>query len=227
MNLSFILIGSLPTKGMKSIGNVSLLAANKKHTIIEKHIINITSVFPTAEIIVVGGFENKKMQKLIDKHKRVKFTHHEIYSNSNETQSLKQGLSLCTNTKCIVFNTNCIVSKSFWSKLKYRIKKSIIIINPNKRFNSNLGATINNDKVNYIFFGLPNKITNIYILQSDHIKYFLEQWQDSWKSKYLFETINTLSKYKPFYYQEINNSISLINNMKDYHQISKKKESYV
>ncbi len=227
MNLSFILISSLPTKGMKSIGNVSLLAANKKQTIIEKHVINIMSVFPTAEIIVVGGFENKKMQKILDKYKRVKFTHHEIYSHSNETQSLKQGLNYCTNTKCIVFNTNCIISKSFWLKIRYRIKKSIAIINSSKRFNSDLGATINNNMINYIFFGLPNKITNLYILQNDHIKYFLEQWQDSWQSKYLFETINTLSKYKPFYYQEINNSISLINNMKDYHQINKKKESYV
>ena len=166
MNLSFILISSLPTKGMKSIGNVGLLAANKKQTIIEKHIINITSVFPTAEIIVVGGFESKKMQKLIDKYKRVKFTQHEIYTHSNETQSLKQGLSCCTNTKCIVFNTNCIVSKSFWLKIKYRIKKSIVIISSNKRFNSNLRATINNDKVTYIFFGLPNKFTNLNKLQS-------------------------------------------------------------
>jgi len=227
MNLSFILVSSLPTKGMKSIGNVSLLAANKKQTIIEKHVINIMSVFPTAEIIVVGGFENKKMQKILDKYKTVKFTHHEIYSYSNETQSLKRGLDCCTNTKCIVFNTNCIIGKSFWSKIKYRIKKSIVVINSNKGFNSNLGATINSDKINYIFFGLPNKITNLYILQNNHIEYFLQQWHDSWQSKYLFETINTLSKYKPFYYQDINSSISLINNMKDYHQINKKKESYV
>ena len=226
MNLSFILISSLPTKGMKSIGNVSLLAANKKQTIIEKHISNIISVFPTAEIIVVGGFENKKMERILSKYKKVKFTHHEIYSHSNETQSLKQGLKFCTNTKCVVFNTNCIAGKVFWSKIKYRIKKSVVVLNSSKRFNSNLGATLNDDQVNYIFFGLPHKIANVYILQKDHIEYFLQEWSDSWQSKYLFEIINILSKHKPFYYQEINNSISLISNIKDYNQI-KKKESYV
>ena len=226
MNLSVIIIASMPTKGMKSMGNISLLPITKKQSIIEKHINNIHAAFPTAEIVVVGGFENKKMQKLLQKNENVKYISHNIENYSNETQSLYYGLKQCKNTKCIIFNANCIATKNFWSKIKYRAKKSIAVINSNKRFNSTIGSTLKGKEINYIFFGLPHKIANVYLLQQPHIEYFLENYQESWGSKYLFETINILSKYQPFFYEEINNNIVIINSMKDYQQITKK-EAYV
>jgi len=226
MNLSFILIASMPTKGMKSMGNVTLLPLNKRYSILEKHIHNISSVFPTAEIVVVGGFENKKMYKLLNKYKNIKYVYHTVKSYSNETQSLYEGIKKCKNTKCIALNANCVTHKNFWNKLKHRTKKSIVILNSNKNFNGNVGATIKGKEINYIFFGLPHKITNIYILQKNHMEYFINNYCEQWISKYLFETINILCKYDPMYYENTNNNIFIINNIKDYNKITKK-EAYV
>jgi hypothetical protein len=222
MNLSVIIIASMPTKGMKSIGNVGLLPITKKQLILEKHIENIYATYPTAEIVIVGGFESKRMQKALKKHKNIKYVHHDIKNYSNETQSFYEGLVKCKNTKCIIFNANCVANKVFWSKIKYRTKTSIAIINNNKKFNSNIGATLTGEKINYIFYGLPNKITNIYLLQQKHIEYFLKNYSEFWMSKYLFETMNILSKYEPLFYQEINNNVFTINSMKDYNKITKK-----
>lgn len=226
MKLSIIIIASMPTKGMKSIGNVSLLPINKKQSILEKHITNIQSVFNNAEIIVVGGFENKKMQKLLSKYNNIKYVYHEVENHSNETKSFYEGLKVCKNNKCIVFNANCIANKSFWSKIKYRTKKSITVINSSKKFHSEIGATIKNQEINYIFYGLPHKITNVYLLQKQHIDYFLQHYIEPWGSRYLFETINMLCKKDKMYYQDIVNSIFIINSMKDYNKITKK-EAYV
>lgn len=216
----------MPTKGMRSVGNVSLLPVNKKQSILEKHINNIQSVFNGAEIVVVGGFESKKMQKLLYKYKNIKYIYHEVKNYSNETKSFYEGLKACKNNKCIVFNANCIANKSFWSKIKYRTKKSIAVINSSKSFHSEIGATTKNNEINYIFYGLPCKITNVYLLQKEHTDYFLQEYIEPWGSKYLFEIINILCKKRKMYYQDIVNNIFIINSMKDYNKITKK-EAYV
>ena len=224
MNLSFILISSMPTKGMKSMGNVNLLPVNKKCCILEKHIQNIQSVFPSAEIVVVCGFEHHRIQKLLKKYPKIKHVNHKIKPYSNETESMYCGLKQIKNTKCVVLNTNFVAGKSLWSKIKYRSKKSLVFINANKYFVSELGATIKNNVINYIFFGLPNKTTNIYLLQKPHIDYFLLNYSESYNSKYLFETMNQLIKYQEFSYENINyKNIKYINSTKDYYSITKRK----
>ena len=88
MNLSFILISSMPTKGMKSMGNVGLLPVNKKCCILDKHIQNIKSVYPTAEIIVVAGFEHQRIARMLKKYQKVKCISHDMQPYSNETESM-------------------------------------------------------------------------------------------------------------------------------------------
>ena len=224
MNLSFILISSMPTKGMKSMGNIGLLPFNKKSCILDKHIQNIKSVYPTAEIIVVAGFEQQRIARMLKKYEKVKCVSHDMQPYSNETESMWYGLRAMSNTKCIVLNINFVAGKALWTKIKYRSKKSLILLNSNKYFKNELGATLRNDKLNYIFFGLPNKIANIYLLQESHIKYFLDNYSENSRSKYLFETINTLAKHQDFYYDNINyKNMKYINNIKDYNSITQRK----
>ena len=224
MNLSFILISSMPTKGMKSMGNVGLLPVNKKCCILDKHIQNIKSVYPTAEIIVVAGFEHQRIARMLKKYQKVKCISHDMQPYSNETESMWYGLRALTNTKCIVLNINFVAGKALWTKIKYRSKKSLVLLNSNKYFKNELGATLRNDKLNYIFFGLPNKIANIYLLQESHIKHFLDNYSENARSKYLFETINTLAKHQDFYYDNINyKNMKYINNAKDYNSITQRK----
>lgn len=218
MALSFILISSLPIKGMKTAGNVGLLKY-KKHTIIQKHINNIISVYPKAEIVVIGGFEHKKLEKVVKQYKRVKYFYHDITETSNETQSLLLGLKNIRNKKAMVLNASCLINKSVLKHIP-NSKYSCVFINKNNSFNSNLGISTNDNEMNNIFFNLPNKINNMYFLNQSHINYAKDIGDDQFYNKYMFEFINILNEYEKFRYKVYNSkTCRVIYNNKDYNQI--------
>lgn len=220
MNISFIIIASLPIKGMKTVGNVGLLTYNKT-TILDKHISNIKEKYPKSEIVVVGGFEAKKIKKIISKYKNIKFIQHKITDRSNEVESFYKALSQIKYNKAVVFNVATIFSKILLSKLNLKHKNSCVILNTNKDFNSNLGAIINKDKkIENIFYNLPNKIANIYYLTNDHIDYAKSIESDILYNKYVFELINLLNAHQKFSYQNVNlKNHRIITNIRDYQHI--------
>jgi len=218
MAASFIIISSLPTKGMKTAGNIALVK-HKKSTLIERHINNIRSVYPRSEIIVVGGFEHKKVKKAVSEYHNITYVYHSIDETSNETESLLLGLNHVKNKNTIVFNVSCFFNKSLIKKIP-RTEKSFAIINTNKNYEGNIGATISNNHIDNIFFNLPNKLTNIYYLNKEHINYAISLDSSSLKNKYLFEFMNMLNHYNNFEYKKFNIAkFQIINNNKDFNKI--------
>lgn len=209
MSVSFIIISSLPTKGMKSMGNVGLLKY-KKYTIIEKHIEYILHNYNSAEIVVVGGFEHRKMQKILEQYNRVKYISHELSTTSNETQSLCEALKAIKYNKAIVINQNCMFAKNFWSKINTRVHKSFLVVNRHKEFTTNIGAIVDGDTLQHMFFNLPIKSTNIYCLNKKHIEYAKQICTEKLYSTYMFEFINLLNNYDKFTIQDVNTKKHII-----------------
>lgn len=209
MSVSFIILASMPIRSMKSLGSASLLKY-KKQTIIEKHIDNIISTHNKPEIVVVGGFENKKIAKVLDRYSRVKYISHEISGTSNEAQSLFLGLENIKHNKAVVFSHNCIFDKKIWHKINTRMRKSFMVINNNKNFETDIGATINDGLLEYVFFNLKNKSTGIYCLNKKHISYTKELASPRYHPYYMFEMINLMNSHEKFTFQEINTKKHII-----------------
>lgn len=216
--LSIILICSLPIKGMKSIGNVGLLTIKNK-TIIEWHINNLKQQFKKANIIIVGGFEHKKIEKITKKYSGIKFVYHDITSISNECQSLIYGLSnVPSSHSVLVYNINSIFTKHIWRDIDF--SRSFTIINSHKKYNSQLGATITNNRIENIFYNLEHKVGNIYFIENKDISLLKENTHQKHGSMYLFEMLNILTKVNPIVPQYIKTPEYItINSMKDYQKI--------
>jgi choline kinase len=217
-NLSIVLICSLPVKGMKSIGNIGLLNIKNK-TIIEWHILNLKQQFKKADIVVVGGFEHKKIEKTIRKYRDIKFLYHDVNQISNEGQSLIYALSnIPSSHSVLVYNINCIFTRNIWKDIDF--SRSFTIINEHKKYSSQLGATITNNYVENIFYNLEHKMGNIYFIEKNDINLLKENIKPKYDSMYLFEILNILIKINPIVPQYIKTSEHInINNMKDYYKI--------
>lgn len=207
--ISIIIICSLPTRGMKTIGNIALLEY-KKQTLIEYHIKTILSIFKKPDIIVVGGFEHKKLKKILEKYP-VNFIHHNINDNTNDGSSLLIGMRYVKHNKVIVLDINHLITKKYWSKIIFG-KNSSIFINNHITFSNKIGAVINNDIVEHLFFSLPTQIMNMFYLTKNHIIELKNMSLDSNQNKFIFEIINNLIKIEPIKYQTINLKSSLFLN---------------
>lgn len=204
--LSILIIASLPMKGMKSAGNTALLEYSKK-TLIEYHINNLLSVFPNADIVVVGGFEYKKLKKITQKYP-VRFIHHDITDDMNEAYSLLYGLKYIKYSKLLVLDVNMIIQPKIWKKIVFG-KSSSVFINNHESYDGKLGAVIQNGCVENIFFSLPNKLINLFYFNKKHIKLLLD-FESNHRSKFIFELLNMTLAKEPIKYQIINSSSSCL-----------------
>lgn len=213
-NLSIILIASLPIRKMKSIGNISLLSFKNKN-ILEWQIKNIYKYYTKPEIIVVGAFEAKKLEKTLIKYPDIKYIVHDLDELSNESQSIKIAISNITTDKCLIWPINTLCHEYIKPK---KNNESYIIINNHKTYKNDIGCTIDIDNnISYIFYNLENYIINTYYLTNYHIN-ILKNLDDSYGRLYLFELMNLLNtnvqKLKPYFINQ--KKCCIIDSVSDY-----------
>ena len=73
-NINIVIISSLPDKSMKSIGNKALIDFHGV-SLIEHQINNIRTIYKKAKIIIVGGFEHKKLHDKIKAKKNISYVY--------------------------------------------------------------------------------------------------------------------------------------------------------
>lgn len=188
-NLTVIILASMPDKGMKSLGNKSLMKLDSK-SIIDYQIKHIQKAYKNCNIIIVCGFESKKFIRLIDHKKNVFVIEHDIDEYTNFGKSLR--VSVLNNPiidgDVIVINSNVIVGSDLISKLAYN--QSFLLINKNSKFESPIGCTYNDDEIEYIFYDLRNKICEFIYLNQHDVQVLKTVLCEDTDNKYLFEIIN-------------------------------------
>lgn len=187
-NLTVILLASMPDKGMKSLGNKSLLRLDAK-TIIDHQIIHIQKVYKNCNIIIVCGFESKKFIKLVNAKKNISIIEHDIDEYTNFGKSLRAALSEINNSSDVIFiNSNVIINSETISRLTY--SQSFIIVNKNNKFESPIGCTHNDTEIEYIFYDLKHKICEFIYLTSADVGLLKSILSNETDNKYMFELIN-------------------------------------
>lgn len=137
MDYSIIIVDSMPDKKIKSIGNRCLISIRKNTNILDYHIQSAKKILKNANIIVICGFESKKVKKYISlnkKYNNIKYIEYDIDELSNFGQALQLGLDTAKNTNCLIWNTNHILHKYAINNIQSKIlsQKSFIAYNKKK-----------------------------------------------------------------------------------------------
>lgn len=195
---SVILLNALPDKKIKSLGNKCLINITKNINILDYHIRIINSIFKKPEIIVVGGFESKKLKKYIDgTYKDIRYIDHSIDNNTNIGTSIYAGVKLLNSDNCFILNTTFILNKNIISLIKKYLDSSFVITSSN---NLGTGCIIDSNRITHCYYDLPSNfpLEAMYIHKND-INTFNHICDDNIKKLFFFELINLC----------INNNISL------------------
>lgn len=230
---SIIIIHSLPDRKTKSLGNKALIDLGK-YTILDYQIEFINKLVKDPEIIIVGGFEHKKLSKYISKNKKyhkIKYIYHEITEYVNIGLSIRLGLRLATGNDVIIMNGNLFIDKKAIKDIKNKYKNTNIILST-KQKKSQIGCIKNHNKVlQNCFFDLPYSIYDFIRINKQslpHVKNLIYATHDLDRF-YLFEIYNIM----------INNNIELetvdidsryidvLDNINTIQKITRKQKKYV
>lgn len=190
--VSIILLTAFPDKKIKSVGNKALLKLNKDITVIEYQIQCLNKIFKNPQIIVVGGFDGKRLQKHINAKKinNLTYIEHDIGSSSNIGESILYGIQQSLNDRILIYNSNIILNKEVILKLKNITDSSYILYS--KKCYGDFGCTIQNNKLVNCFFDMDNRIYDyLYFSKEDCDKFkHLIYTTTNIQKYYLFEIIN-------------------------------------
>lgn len=194
-NYSIILLNALPDKKIKSLGNKYLIKINKSYNIIDYQIKFLRSIFYNPEIIVIGGFEGKKLKKYIDincsNKCNIRYLEHEINETTNIGASIKKGVENASNNNVWIINSTIIFGNSISNIINKNLSRSFVLTYKSNK--SNIGYISNNNKLINCYYDLPNTILDsIFIHKNDFLK-FNTICKSEIDRLYFFEVINLCS----------------------------------
>jgi hypothetical protein len=188
MGHSIILLNALPDKKIKSIGNKCLIPVGNKINLLDYHIATINKIYKNPEIVVVCGFDTKKIKKYIeDKHRNIIYIDHEITEYTNIGQSILTALSVVSNKNCLIINANNILHKKAIDQVvKYKGQSFVLT----KKNSGDIGYISDTSKIINCYYGLPHSVCEVlYINENDFDKFSTIKHHDISKM-YMFEIIN-------------------------------------
>lgn len=210
MNKSIILLNAFPDKKIKSLGNKGLIQISNNCNLIDYQIRFFEKLYGDPEIIIVGGFDNKRLYKYIHNNKKtynskIKHIEHEIDDSINIGKSIRIGLDNISNNTALVHNCSTVLNTKLVNKLKKHDESFIIA---EKNINGHIGCISQDGYILNCFYDLSDKIYDfIYFNQKS-----LQILKDISKSNiyfdklYLFEILNLCidsgSKMKLLYIEE-------------------------
>lgn len=227
---SVILIHSLPDRKIKSLGNKALIDLGK-YNILDYQIQFIKKLVKNPEIIVVGGFEHKKLSKYINKkYHNIKYIYHEITDYINIGLSIQLGLRLATGSDAIIMNGNLFIDKRAIKDIKSKYKNINAILST-KQTKSPIGCIKNNNQVlQNCFFDLPYPVYDFIRINQESlptVKDIIYSTYDLDKF-YLFEIYNTIINHNiDLYTVDIDSRhIEILDNINTIQKITRKQKKY-
>ena len=190
INYSIVILNALPDKKIKSLGNKCLIKINKKYYIIEYIIKFLNKTFDDPEIIIVGGFDSKRLKKYIENNftnQNIKYVEHDVGVGTNIGTSINCGMSLVSNKNCWIINSCFLFNKKISSLVTKNLKHSFVITTKER---GKIGYTIDNGYLLNCYYDLPNTILDTLYISKNNFDIFYQISQSEIHKLYFFEIIN-------------------------------------
>jgi hypothetical protein len=189
-NYSIILLNALPDKKIKSLGNKYLIKINKHSNIIDHQIKIICSIFSNPEIIVVGGFDGKRLSKYIQnniKYKNIKYIEHDLDDRTNIGTSIKCGMATASNQDIWIINSSILLNRDIINLVFNHTRDSFVLTN---RCKGDIGFISNNNILLNCYYDLPNTIIDSLFINRKNYMQFKEICSTNIEKLYFFEVLN-------------------------------------
>lgn len=228
--ITIILLCDKAGHRMKSYGP-TCLAEIGGHTLLDRQISSIKSVFSSFEIILCGGFESEKITKYIRSRHRetnIRVVENQIYPHSNCCESSRLCINNTNTSKLLICNGDLMLNAEVLSLVNCR--KTCIFLEGSPKTNFEIGVVINErGGVENLSYGVQNTWAEmIYFNDLGIINSFRKVVSAiDFKTKFIFEAINELVKAKHQIHTVTNSGkpIIKIDNIKTYHEVRKSYES--
>lgn len=212
--IDILLISPEITKGMKSIGSKCLLPLRKNLTVIEYQVSQLQKIKPS-KITINIGFDAEKIQKTLNRYKTLNFLVNNNYEDTNQSSNLISYIKQNNPKSLLVINNGILIKNNIISKTYLNGSSKIFILNKNKN-NFEIGCS-EAEKVEYLFYDMPQSWSEIFYLNERTIKLLQNYDAQLFNQMYLFEIINFLLQ-KNVHFDKIyidKKNITKIQNLKD------------
>mgnify|MGYP003342322255 CR=1 FL=1 len=228
---SIIIIHSLPDKKIKSLGNKALINIGTEN-VIDYQIGFCNKLAKNNEIIVIGAFESKKLQKYLNKkYPKVKYISHRLTEFTNIGLGLQYGVEYAMGDNLIIMNGNILIEQAAVSKIKQHIKQKHNFLITTRQSKSNVGFINHEDgTIANCFFDLPKPLYDLFYIDSIYRNTFSDMIHNrDFEKHYLFEIINeSINTNITFRSVEIDSrNIHLIDNNETINKFIRKRKRYV
>jgi hypothetical protein len=191
INYSIIILNALPDKKIKSLGNKCLIKITKKNYLIDYLIKLLNHIFGSPEIIIVGGYDSKRLKKYVENNfssNNIRYVEHEVDPNTNIGTSIKEAMKFVNHKNCWIINANLVFNKNIASIINKNIKKSFVMVNNDK---GPVGYVLDkHNKLLNCYYDLPNSVLDSLYINKNDFDNFYEISQSKINKLYFFEIIN-------------------------------------
>lgn len=223
--ITFIILCDLPGYRMKSYGPSCLLEIGKEK-LIDHQISIIKSIFNHVEIILCLGFESEHTIKYLlhnkNKH-NIKIIENQLFDKYYSCESLRLALNVTHNTKIFILDGSLLIHKDIFKNLSF---DNNLLFSQQSNDDFEIAFNINEYKtVEHVSYGATIPWSEVLFLNThcvNELKKILST--GNFKNKFIFEAINELIKHNiEFKPHKTKYNIKKINNIKNYHEIRKKR----
>ena len=175
---------------MKSRGTVALIDVGGM-TVLERHLNNIWEVYPSAEIIVVVGFEaNKIIRKF--RNKPVRFIYNANYRTTNVAYSIGLALQANTSSRVLIVYGDLVYTPNTISGV-VQGESTVVIDTQQNMLKEEVGVVVRNGYVQHFSYAMQIKWAQIAYLTGKELKLFtVEAWQQQHHKWFGYEIFNLI-----------------------------------
>jgi choline kinase len=176
---------------MKSYGPKSIIYLNQNQTLIGRQLSILKDIFPSADIIVVLGFEAEKVYKMLPRNVRV--VENEHYDSTNVARSLFLGINASKHSNTLIVYGDLVFNEQTFRGLPLDSGSFVIIDNKNQIREYEVGLTVVDGHATQFSYGLPTKWAQIAYLSGKDLDNFYNSAADIDHKKYYgFEILNNV-----------------------------------
>jgi hypothetical protein len=195
MKHSIIYLNAFPDKKIKSLGNKGLIKLSHNKCLIDYNLHLLNKYYSNSEIIIVGGFESKKLFKYLNHSNAfIKSKNNILYTEHNPDDRWSVGKSISTALinnsaeSATIYSSSLFIDPKVLDQTRKQ-SSSFVLCKSGK--NDSVGCITNNDCIAQCFYGLENTIYDFIYLDKNAFE-FLKTYikYKNIDKLYLFEVIN-------------------------------------
>ena len=172
---------------LKLFGPKILVELQNQVTLLEYHINIINTVFPTARVIVVGGFQCDKLFNACPNEWIC--IENERYETTNVIRSLAMGLRASTSRNILIIYGDLVYNQQALTTMKTGVPS--VLVGQQLMGHDEVGCIVNNGLINNIGYDLTDKWGQICFLTGRELELFKQFCYDRFnENKFGFEALN-------------------------------------